>query len=300
MASLPTRIFAGSASQVLGTRIATACGQHLGSLKLWRFSDGELYPVFQEPIRDVQVVLIQATYPPAEHSMELLLMIDAAKRAGACQVIVVAPYLGYMRQDKAHDLGGSIGARLQANLLTTAGADRLLACDPHTEKLSSFFRGPVDQLTSLPVFVPYINKLALKKLVFAAPDAGGMSRVECYAQHFGTDLVVCNKQRTGPNEIAKVHVTGNIQGADVILVDDIVDTGHTLCKAAEQLQIQGARSVRALCTHPILSGLAYQNLEASALEELVVTDTIPLKQTSSKINLVSMAIPFAEAIQQLT
>ena len=296
---LPIRLFAGTASQVLGTRIATACGQYLCSLKLQRFSDGELYPVFEEPIQGAQVVLIQATYPPAEHIMELLLMIDAAKRAGACQVIVVAPYLGYMRQDKAYDAGGPIGARLQANLLITAGADRLLTCDSHTEKLDSFFNGPVGQLTSSPVFIPYINKLALEKFVFAAPDAGGMARAERYAQHFGTDLVVCNKQRPTPNEVAQVHVTGNVKGADVILVDDIVDTGHTLCRAAEQLKVQGARSVRAFCTHPILSGFAYQNLEASVLEELVVTDTIPLKQANSKISLVSMAIPFAQAIQQL-
>lgn len=296
---LPTRLFAGTASQVLGKRIATACGQHLESLKLQRFSDGELYPVFQEPIQEAQVVLIQATYPPAEHIMELLLMIDAAKRAGACQVIVLAPYLGYMRQDKAHNAGGPIGARLQANLLITAGADRLLTCDPHTEKLSSFFNGPVDQLTSSSVFIPYINKLVLEKLVFAAPDAGGMVRAECYAQHFGTDLVVCNKQRPMPNEVGEVHVIGNVKGSDVILVDDIVDTGHTLCRAAEQLMVQGARSIRAFCTHPILSDLAYQNLEASVLEELVVTDTIPLKQASSKISLVSMATPFAKAIQQL-
>lgn len=297
--SLPIRIFAGSASQDLGARIATAFGQHLGSLALRRFSDGELYPVFKESIQNAQVVLIQSTHPPAAHIVELLLMIDAAKRAGAYQVVVVAPYLGYMRQDKVQDTGGPVGAKLQANLLAAAGAARLITCDPHTERLSDFFNGPVAQLASSPAFMPYIKALKLKHMVLAAPDLGAVNRAQRYAQHFGVDLVVCHKQRPTPNEVAAVQIMGHVKGGDIILIDDIVDTGNTLCKVAEQLKAQGARSIRAFCTHPVLSGNAYQNLATAVIDELVVTDTVPLKQTSSKIKIRSIATTIAQAIQQL-
>lgn len=297
--SLPIKIFAGSASQDLGAKIATAFGQQLGSLVLRRFSDGELYPVFKESIQNARVVLIQSTQPPAAHIIELLLMIDAAKHAGAYEVIVVAPYLGYMRQDKIQDSGGPLGAKLQANMLAAAGAAKLITCDPHTEIIAHFFPGLVTQLSSSLVFIPYIQALKLQHLVLVAPDLGAVDRARSYAQHFGVELVACHKQRTALSEVATVQVMGAIRGADIALIDDILDTGNTLCKAAEQLKDQGARSIQAFCTHPVLSGNAYQNLTASAIEEVVVTDTIPLKQTSSKIKVLSMAAPLAKAIQQL-
>ena len=297
--SLPIRIFAGSTSQALGAKIATACGQQLGSLVLQKFSDGELYPVFKESIQNARVVLIQSTQPPTEHIIELLLMIDAAKHAGAYEVIVVAPYLGYMRQDKIQDRRGPLGAKLQANMLAAAGAARLITCDPHTEKIADFFPGPVAQLGSDAVFIPYIQALKLQHLILVAPDLGAVDRARSYAQHFGVELVTCHKQRPAPNEIATVQVMGSVGGANIALIDDIVDTGNTLCKAAEQLKAQGARSIRAFCTHPVLSGNAYQNLAASAIEELVVTDTIPMKQASSQIKVLSMATTIAKTIQQL-
>lgn len=296
---LPIRIFSGSASQDLGTRIAAALGQPLGSLALRKFSDGELYPVFKESIQNARVVLIQSTQPPAAHIIELLLMIDAAKHAGAHEVIVVAPYLGYMRQDKIQHSGGPLGAKLQTDILAAAGAARLVTCDPHTEKIADFFHGTVVQLGSSSVFIPYIQALRLKHLILAAPDLGAINRVQSYAQHLGVALVACHKQRPAPNEVATIQAMGPVRGADIALIDDIVDTGNTLCKAAEQLKAHGARSIRAFCTHAVLSGNAYQNLAASAIEELVVTDTIPLQQTSSKIKVFSMAAPIAKTIQQL-
>ena len=299
MMPLSIKIFAGSASKDFGARVATAFGQQLGSLSLRKFSDGELYPVFKESIQNARVVLVQSTQPPAAHIIELLLMIDAAKHAGAHEVIVVAPYLGYMRQDKIQDSGGPLGAKLQANILTAAGADRLITCDPHTEKIAEFFNGPVVQISSDSVFMLHIKALELKHLTLAAPDLGAVNRTRSYAQHLSAAFVACHQQRPAPNEVATLQVMGPVQGADIVLIDDIVDTGNTLCKAAEQLKAHGARSIRAFCTHPVLSGRAHQNLADSAIEELVVTDTIPLQQTSSKIKVLSIAAPIATAIQQL-
>ena len=296
---LSIKIFAGSASQDFGAKVATAFGQQLGNLALRKFSDGELYPVFKESIQNARVVLVQSTQSPAAHIIELLLIIDAAKHAGAHEVIVVAPYLGYMRQDKIQHSGGPLGAKLQANILTAAGADRLITCDPHTKKIAEFFNGPVVQLTSDSVFMPYIKALELERLTLVAPDQGAVNSAQRYAEHLGTAFVACHKRRTAPNKVATIQVMGPVQDADIVLIDDIVDTGNTLCKAAEQLKAHGARSIRAFCTHPVLSGNVHQNLADSAIEELVVTDTIPLAQASSKIKVLSIAAPIATAIQQL-
>ncbi len=293
------QLFAGTASQDLAIKVAASYGRPLGNLQIQRFSDGELYPIIHDAIQGAHVCLIQATYPPADHLLELLLTIDAAKRGGARHVTALVPYLGYARQDCAHHAGGSIGAKLQAKLLAAAGVDRLITCDLHARQIVGFFDFPVDHFASTSVFIPYIHSLQLSNFTFVAPDVGGVPRAKHYAQHFFAPLVICDKHRTDPNKVAATHVQGAVQDTDVILIDDIVDTGGTICKIAEQLKGQGARTVRAFCTHPVLSGNAYNRLEVSVLKELVVTDTIPLQQSSSKIKVCSVAPLFAKAIQQL-
>jgi ribose-phosphate pyrophosphokinase len=293
------QLFAGSASQDLAIKIATICGHSLGNLQLQRFSDGELYPIIGSAIQNRHVCLIQATYPPADHLMELLLTIDAAKRAGAQCITVLIPYLGYSRQDCVYHSGGSYGAKLQANLLAAAGADRLITCDLHAQQIVGFFDLSVTHLASTAVFIAYIHGLQLSNLTFATPDLGGIARAKRYAHHFHAPLVVCDKDRASANEVSAVHVHGTVQDKNVIIIDDIVDTGSTICKAAEQLKVQGALTVRALCTHPVLSGNAYKRLEASVLEEVLVTDTIPLQQSSNKIKVCTIAPLFAEAVQHL-
>lgn len=292
------RLFAGTASQALGQHIADQLGQPLNVLQVRRFSDGELYPQLGGSVSGAHVCLIQATYPPADHLVELLLTIDAAKRAGARCVTLVIPYLGYMRQDRVHHTGGPVGAQLQANLLAAAGADRLITCDLHAQHIVDFFAFPVEQLGSAPVFIPYIQSLQLSHLTFVAPDAGGLARAEQYAQYFGVPLVRCKKHRPAPNQTV-VQVPGEVQGTDALLIDDMVDTGRTICQAATQLKAQGARTVRAFCTHPVLSGDAYSQLAGAGLEELVVTDTIPLKQASPHIKVCSLAPLIAQTLQQL-
>ena len=293
------QLFAGTASQALGQQIAVHYGRPLGGLQVRRFNDGELYPQLGSNVKDAHVCLIQATHPPAEHLVELLLTIDAAKRAGARCITVVIPYLGYMRQDSAHHAGGPIGAQLQAKLLAAAGADQLITCDLHTQPMVDYFAFPVEHLASTSVFIPYIHGLQLCHLTFVAPDAGSVARTKLYAQHFAAPLVLCRKSRPAPNQVTTVQVQGHVQGADAILIDDIVDTSSTICQAAKQLKAQGARTVRAFCTHPVLSGDAYSRLEGAALEEVVVTDTIPLKQPSHKIKVRSIAPLVAQALQQL-
>ncbi|MEM9416860.1 MAG: ribose-phosphate diphosphokinase [Bacteroidota bacterium] len=293
------QLFAGTASQALGQSIADHLGQPLGVLTVRRFSDGELYPQLESPVEAAHVCLIQSTYPPADHLMELLLTIDAAHQAGARSITVVIPYLGYMRQDYAHHAGGPVGAQLQAKLLKAAGVDRLITCDLHAQHLVDFFDFPIQHLASAPVFIPYIQNLPLASLVFVAPDAGSEARAQQYAQHFGAPLVLCEKLKPVPNQVTAIQVQGEVQGADVLLIDDMVDTGRTICLAAQQLKAQGARTVWAFCTHPVLSGNAYSRLAGAELEALVVTDTIPLRQPSPKIKVHSFAPHIAQALQQL-
>ncbi len=291
-------IFAGSASRALGLAVTGLLGETLGQSRLQRFADGELCPVLQTPVQGLPVTIIQSTYPPAEHLLELLLMIDAAKQAGANQVNVVIPYGGYMRQDRIYESGSPLGAKLQASLLVAAGADKLIICDPHTS-LTNWTDLPVIQLSSEPVFMPYLAQLKLQPMVFVAPDLGAIPRVQNYAHHFGVDWVACHKQRVKPNEVATIQVEGAVKEAHAVLMDDIIDTGQTICLAAEQLRKQGARSVWAFCTHALLSGQAYQRLNDSCLESLVVTDTIPLKKDHQKIKIGSLAGPIAQGIQHL-
>ncbi|WP_114781389.1 ribose-phosphate pyrophosphokinase [Botryobacter ruber] len=294
------KIFSGTASKYLAEKIATSFGTKLGDLSLQHFSDGELAPHFNESVRGAEVFLVQSTFPPADNLMELMLMIDAAKRASAHKVIVVIPYFGYARQDRKDKPRVSIGAKVVANAIQSVGADRIMTCDLHAGQIQGFFDIPVDHLDGSAIFVPYLRSLNLgNDLIFASPDVGGVVRTRSFAKNFGAEMVVCDKHRKRANEVASMQVIGDVEGMDVVLVDDMVDTAGTITKAADLLKEKGAKTVRAIATHPILSGPAYERIENSALEELVVSDTIPLKQQSSKIKVLTFSDLFARAINNV-
>ena len=293
------KLFAGTTTHRLAQSIAGHYGQPLGEMTVSRFSDGEISPSYNESIRGEDVFLIQSTVAPADNLMELLLMIDAARRASAKYVTVVVPYFGYARQDRKDKPRVAIAAKLVANLLSAAGTSRLMTCDLHAGQIQGFFDFPVDHLDASAVFVPYLNALKLPDLIFASPDVGGLARARRYAKHFGVDLVVCDKQRMRANEVAKMDVLGDVRDRDVVLVDDMVDTAGTICMAADLIMEKGARSVRAICTHAVLSGKALERLQASALTEIVVTDTISKEIPSAKVRILSVAQLFAEAIKRV-
>ncbi len=300
MASInAVKIFAGSASKTLGAEIAKYYGKDLGNSTLHVFSDGEMQPSFDESIRGCDIFIIQSTHAPADNLFELLLMVDAARRASAHQVTVVMPYFGYSRQDRKDKPRVGIGAKLVANLLTAAGADRLMTLDLHAGQIQGFFDFPVDHLEGTAIFVPYLRSLGSDKLVFASPDVGGVVRTRHMAKYFNADMVICDKHRKRPNEVASIQLIGNVQDADVVLVDDLIDTGGTMCKAAQLLMDKGAKSVRAVVTHGVLSGKAFDNISNSVMTELVVTDTIPHHGTSDKIKVLSVAELFAKAIGRI-
>lgn len=290
------KLFSGNASQELAHKIAEASGRTLGDLTISKFSDGEIQPSFNESIRGCDIFLIQSTYAPSDNLMELLLMIDAAKRASAHYIIAVIPYFGLARQDRKDKPRVSIGSRLVANMLTAAGAHRVMTMDLHAAQIQGFFDIPVDHLDASVIFVPYIKSLGLANLTIAAPDMGGTSRARVFAKALNVEMVICDKQRKRANEIESMNVIGDVEGQDIVLVDDIIDTAGTLTKAAKLIMDKGARSVRAVCTHPVLSGKAYENIENSVLDELIVCDTIPLKRQSSKIKVLSVAELFSKAI----
>ncbi len=291
------KIFSGTGSHELSAKIAHHFGIPQGKVNIQKFSDGEFQPVFLESIRGDYVFLIQSTCSPSDNILELLLMIDAAKRASAYKIIAVIPYFGYARQDRKDKPRVAIGSKLVASLLETAGANRIITMDLHAPQIQAFFDIPVDHLDSSAIFIPYIEKLNLENLTFAAPDVGGTNRVREIASYFNAEMVICDKHRKRANEIASMVVIGDVEGKDIILIDDICDTGGTLAKATALLKEKGATSVRALCTHPVLSGKAYETIENSELEELVVCDTIPLKYSSNKIKVLSVADLFAIAIR---
>lgn len=292
------KIFSGTGSHELCSKITHRFGTPQGKVNIQKFSDGEFQPVFLESIRGDYVFLLQSTCAPAaDNLMELLLMIDAAKRASAYKIITVIPYFGYARQDRKDKPRVAIGAKLIASLLETAGANRVITMDLHAPQIQAFFDIPVDHLDSSAIFIPYIEKLNLANLTFAAPDVGSTNRVKEIASYFNAEMVICDKHRKRANEIASMVVIGDVEGKDIVLIDDLVDTGGTLAKAAALLKDKGATSVRALCTHPVLSGKAYETIENSELEELVVCDTIPLKHSSPKIKVLSVADLFAIAIK---
>ena len=291
------KIFSGTGSQYLAQAIAKKFGEPLGKVNIQRFSDGEIGVEFQESIRGQHVFLVQSTFSPTDNMMELLLMIDAAKRASAYKVIAVIPYYGYARQDRKDRPRVAIGSKLVANMLTAAGADRVVTMDLHAPQIQGYFDIPVDHLDSSAIFIPYIESLKLPNLTFAAPDVGSANRIREIATYFACDMVICDKHRKRANEIASMVLIGDVVDRDIVLIDDICDTGGTLAKSAGLLKEKGARSVRAFCTHPVLSGNAYQNIENSVLEELVVCDTIPVKPQTGKIRVVSTAGLFAIAIR---
>lgn len=291
------KIFAGTGSQSLAQQICKSYGCPLGKINIQKFSDGEIQPIFLESIRGDFVFLVQSTYAPADNLMELLLMIDAARRASAYKIIVVMPYYGYARQDRKDRPRVAIGSKLIANMLVAAGADRVITMDLHAPQIQGYFDIPVDHLDSSAVFIPYITQLRLDNLTFAAPDVGATNRIREIATYFEAEMVICDKHRKRANEIASMVVIGDVTGRDIIIVDDICDTAGTLKKASALLKEKGAKTVRALITHPVLSGNAYQNIEESELEELIVCDTIPLKKQSKKIECLSTAELFAVAIR---
>ncbi|MEP5613392.1 MAG: ribose-phosphate pyrophosphokinase [Cyclobacteriaceae bacterium] len=293
------KLFSGSATHQLATEIAFNYGNPLGTSEKQTFSDGEIGVYLTESVRGCDVFLIQSTPPPTENIFELLLMIDAARRASAKHVTVVVPYFGYARQDRKDKPRVSIAAKLMANLLTSAGADRLVTCDLHAQQIQGFFDIPVDHMDGSAIFVPYIKNLNLNNLIFASPDVGGTARARSYAKMFEVDMIVCDKQRKRANEIASMQVIGDVAGKDVVLVDDMVDTAGTISKAATIIKEKGANSVRAIATHGVLSGNAHQNIEESALEELIITDTIPQKEGSNKIKVLTVADLFSKAIRKI-
>jgi ribose-phosphate pyrophosphokinase len=293
------KIFSGSASNYLAKDIAKYYGKDLGAATILKFSDGEMSPSFDESVRGCDVFIIQSTFPSSDNLMELLLMIDAARRASAHYVTAVMPYFGYSRQDRKDRPRVGIGAKLIGNLLTAAGADRLMTIDLHAGQIQGFMDFPVDHLEGNAIFVPYLKTLNLDNIVFASPDVGGVVRTRNMAKFFNADMVICDKHRKRANEIASMQLIGDVKGADVVLVDDLIDTGGTLCKAAQLIMDKGAKSVRAVVTHPVLSGKAYENISNSVLTELLVTDTIPQKQACDKIKVLSVAELFAKAIGRI-
>ena len=291
------KIFAGTGSEHLAAQICKKFVISNGKINIQKFSDGEIQPIFLESIRGDFVFLVQSTYAPADNLMELLLMIDAARRASAYKIIAVLPYYGYARQDRKDRPRVAIGSKLVANMLVAAGADRVITMDLHAPQIQGYFDIPVDHLDSSAVFIPYITQLKLKNLTFAAPDVGATNRIREIASYFEAEMVICDKHRKRANEIASMVVIGDVTDKDIVIIDDICDTGGTLAKSAALLKEKGARTVRAMITHAVLSGKAYETIENSVLEELVVCDTIPLKKQSAKIKALTTAELFAVAIR---
>ena len=296
---MAVKIISGNSTIYLAEKIAHAYGESLTKVLYQHFSDGEMSPYIAESVRGHEVFIIQSTFPPADNLLELLLMVDASKRASASSVNVLIPYFGYARQDRKDKPRVSIAAKLIANLISAAGADRIMACDLHADQIQGFFDIPVDHLDGSYIFVPYLKSLGLKDIMFASPDVGGIKRARSFAKFFDSDLAVCDKYRKEANKVSSMRLIGEVEGKEVVLVDDLVDTAGTICKAAALLKEKGAKSVRAVCTHPVLSANAYENIESSVLEELVVTDTIPLKKPSAKIKVLTVSDLFAKAIRKI-
>ena len=293
----PVKFFSGRVSKELAENIASSFGTCLGSHELIEFSDGEIEPSFDETVRGAEVFLIQSTMPPAENLIELLLMIDAAKRASAYSINAVIPYFGYARQDKKGKPRVPIAAKLTANLLSAAGVNRVITMDLHADQIQGFFEVPVDHLYASTLFIPYIKSLNLSNLIIASPDMGGSKRANTYATFLNSEVVICYKHREKANEISKMMIIGNVKNKDVVIIDDMVDTAGTLTKAADLMIKNGANSVRAICTHGLFSANAYDRIEHSKLQEVVITDTIPQEHKSNKVKELSVADLFASTIK---
>lgn len=293
------KIFSGENSKYIAEKISKSIGLKLGKKTLLHFSDGEFATAYDETVRGDHVFIVQSTFPPSDNLMELLMMIDAAKRASAYKVIAVIPYFGFARQDRKDRPRVAIGAKLVANLLHAAGVDRIMTMDLHADQIQGFFDIPVDHLYGSTVLAPYIRSLKLENLAIASPDIGGSKRANSWAKFFDTGLIICHKTRERPNEVADMKVIGDVVGKNIVIVDDMIDTAGTICKAAGILKEKGALSVRAVATHAVLSGKAYENIQKSGLDEVVFTDSIPVKQECSKIKVISVADMFAETIRNV-
>ncbi len=297
--SIGVKIFAGRASKHLAERIAISYGVSLGDVNVLEFSDGEFQPSFEETVRGQDVFIVQSTMPPSDNLFELLLLVDAAKRASARKIIAVIPYFGFARQDRKDKPRVAIGAKLVANMMMAAGVDRLITMDLHADQIQGFFEVPVDHLFASTIFFPEMERLNTGNIVMAAPDAGGAKRADKYAKQLNCGLAICHKQRKKANEVAEMTVIGDVDGKDVFLIDDMCDTAGTLTKAADLFMERGAKSVRAFCTHAVLSGPAYDRINNSSITELYVTDTIPLNGNSDKIKVLSVSDLFSDVIRRL-
>ncbi len=293
------KLFAGTASENFAKDVAKSMGIPLGKSTLQCFSDGETQPYFDESVRGDNVFIVQSTFPPADNLMELLLMIDAAKRASAYKVIAVIPYFGYARQDRKDKPRVAIGAKMVANILKAAGVDRIMTMDLHAPQIQGFIDVPVDHLYASTMLIPYIKSLNLPDLLIASPDMGGAKRANVYAKYLNAEMAICHKSRLRPNVVGEMTVIGDVEGKNVVIVDDMIDTAGTIVKAAGMLKDRGAKSVRAVATHPVLSGEAHERIENSCLEEVIFTDSIPLKRKNKKIKLLSAAEIFGNAIRNV-
>jgi len=292
------KILSCSSSKELAKKIAKAYGHPLAACEFQKFSDGEFQISIKETVRGCEVFIIQSTFPPTDNLMELLLMIDAVKRASASRIIAVIPYFGWARQDRKDQPRVAIGAKLVANLLQAAGVNRIMTMDLHADQIQGFFEVPVDHLFASTLFAPILSKMEASNLVIAAPDAGGSKRANAYAKYLNVDLALCYKQRKKANVIEDMTIIGDVKDKDVVIIDDMVDTAGTLTKSAQLFLEHGAKSVRAFCTHAVLSGPAYERIDNSVLRELVVTDTIPLKKSSNKIKVIGVAEMFGDVMKK--
>ena len=295
----PIKIFTGSASRYFAEKIAGNFGIELGKSTLIEFSDGEFQTSYEESVRGSYVFIVQSTFAPTRNLFELLQMIDAARRASAYKVVAVIPYFGFARQDRKDKPRVSIGAKLVANLLTAANVDRVMTLDLHADQIQGFFDVPVDHLFASAIFIPYIKELNLDNLVIAAPDMGGTKRANAYANYLQTPLVICHKSREKANVVNEIKIIGEVEGKNVIILDDMIDTAGTMTKAADKMIENGARSVRAMATHPVLSGPAYERINESKITEVVVSDSLPIKPISDKIKVISIAGLFTDIIKKV-
>lgn len=295
----PFKVFSGTNSRYLAEKICNSLGCDLGQMNIQHFADGEFAVSFEESIRGIEVYLVQSTFPSSDNLMELLLMVDAAKRASAKTINAVIPYFGWARQDRKDKPRVSIGAKLIADLLSAAGIDRLITMDLHADQIQGFFDVPVDHLYASSVFIPYIESLKLENMAIATPDVGGSKRASTYAKYFNCPLVLCDKKRNKPNEVAEMTIIGEVEGKDVILIDDMVDTAGTITKAANLMMNWGANSVRAIASHAVMSDPASNRVDDSLLTEMVFTDSIPFTKSCNKAHILTIADLFADTIRRV-